>query len=257
MKRLTILEIDQCRSTNDEAWKSTEAPTLVVAHRQTAGRGRQGRSWQAGPYGNIAMSLFVAPPAEGTNWVPLAAGVAAIEALEQAAELCQAAPDALAPLRLKWPNDIFASNRKIGGILCESRVSGERVSGLVIGIGINMISAPELADVVTASFFGDVVQNVGDTQPTLIVAARWLVIREWANRLGAWIEQIGLGQTDLLRRAWIRCAKLDDYPNLVVHDRNHAIVEITAGGLDSRGRLEARLKTDPSRTVYLDQADSL
>jgi BirA family biotin operon repressor/biotin-[acetyl-CoA-carboxylase] ligase len=94
--------------------------SVVVADRQTAGRGRLGRRWQSRAGGGLAASFVVAP----NPLASLAAGVAAAQACGP-------------PVRLKWPNDLLLKGRKLGGILVEGRPGR-----MVVGIGINLAWAP-------------------------------------------------------------------------------------------------------------------
>jgi BirA family transcriptional regulator, biotin operon repressor / biotin---[acetyl-CoA-carboxylase] ligase len=100
----------------------------LVADRQTAGRGRQGRVWES-PKGNFYGSMLVAvrPEDPSIGGLSLAAGLG----------LCTAVGD---PATLKWPNDLLIGGAKVAGVLLER--SGDAV---VIGIGINLIIAPEIA----------------------------------------------------------------------------------------------------------------
>ncbi|MBQ0929216.1 biotin--[acetyl-CoA-carboxylase] ligase [Ideonella alba] len=105
------------------------APCLLVAERQTAGRGRLGRQWQSGVGDALTFSLAV--PLARANWsgLSLAVGVALAEAVDPAN----------AWLRLKWPNDLWlADGRKLGGILVEGLPlpQGPRVA--VVGVGLNL-----------------------------------------------------------------------------------------------------------------------
>ena len=95
--------------------------SIVVADHQSAGRGRLDRRWEAAP----GTALLVSFVLERDPLLSLAAGVAAAQA-------CGAS------VRLKWPNDLLAGERKLGGILVE--VTGHRA---ICGIGINLTSAPE------------------------------------------------------------------------------------------------------------------
>ena len=129
--RVVLAETD---STSLEAARRAPArPTWIMAERQTAARGRRGRSW-AMPPGNFAASLV---------WRP--SGDAASHALRSfAASL--ALHDALtgmgvAGLSLKWPNDVLLDDGKLAGILLESPAPGL----LILGIGINLIAAPDAA----------------------------------------------------------------------------------------------------------------
>lgn len=101
-----------------------------VATTQTAGRGRAGRRWRSLP-GNLHATIVAVPP-EGRNPADLAfvAGLAAMNAL------AEAAPGAA--FALKWPNDVLCGGRKIAGVLIEG---GE--TGYAVGVGMNLASAPE------------------------------------------------------------------------------------------------------------------
>lgn len=110
-----------------------------AARRQVAGVGRQGRKWESSA-GNLHLSIafprdFVPPHLR--DILPLAVGVAAVKWLERAASVRAV---------LKWPNDIVLDCSKIGGILCEATVSGMTWTGAVVGIGINLTTAPPLED---------------------------------------------------------------------------------------------------------------
>jgi BirA family transcriptional regulator, biotin operon repressor / biotin---[acetyl-CoA-carboxylase] ligase len=112
--------------------------SVVWADTQTAGRGRHGRAWSSPP-GNLYVSVLLRPSAACVPLLPLAAGVAVAEGLETLG---------VAP-RLKWPNDVVALDRKLGGILAESSSTGSAIDWVVVGIGVN-VRAPvpsELGDV--------------------------------------------------------------------------------------------------------------
>jgi BirA family transcriptional regulator, biotin operon repressor / biotin---[acetyl-CoA-carboxylase] ligase len=121
-------------STNDVALEAVRAGEpaglVVVADRQTAGRGRSGRRWEdregQGGTGSLLCTAVVAEPAAATSLVPLAAGLAVADAVRRQG----------ARPRLKWPNDVLLQGRKTAGILVERHeVAGEAV--LLVGIGIN------------------------------------------------------------------------------------------------------------------------
>jgi len=131
--------LDRVDSTMAEAMR--RAPTLsgpcwIVAHEQTAGRGRRGRAWTAGQ-GNLAATLVMQP--EGT------AAQAALRSFVAALALHEALAQVLgtdAPLSLKWPNDVLLNGGKVAGILLESTGTGQGVSHLAVGIGVNLRAAP-------------------------------------------------------------------------------------------------------------------
>ncbi len=104
---------------------------VVVTDYQTAGRGRQGRVWQSGPGESLMFSVVLRPelPPALLPRVTMAGGVAVYEALQ---------PLLGARLALKWPNDILAGGRKLGGLLAEATWLGDRRVVVVLGAGINV-----------------------------------------------------------------------------------------------------------------------
>jgi BirA family biotin operon repressor/biotin-[acetyl-CoA-carboxylase] ligase len=123
-------------STNDAArdLAGQGAPdgTVVVADAQTAGRGRAGKSpWLTPPRTSLAVSVLLRPllAPDALPRLGLAAGVAAAGAIRTVAGVAAG---------LKWPNDVVAGGRKLGGILVECALQGTAVSHAVVGIGLNV-----------------------------------------------------------------------------------------------------------------------
>lgn len=144
---LPHLHVRELDSTNERAKElgADGAPhgTLVTADRQTAGRGRQGRRWEAPAGRALLASVIVRPLDERDALLPLAAAVAVCEACERTAPVnCW----------IKWPNDVWIDRRKVAGILVEGRPQ-ERWA--VVGVGVNVTTAavelpPELRDTATS-----------------------------------------------------------------------------------------------------------
>lgn len=106
--------------------------TCVVAEEQSAGRGRGGKAWSSAPGLGIWLSLLVRPrEVPSPELLPILTGVAAAAALDPFI-----APEQVG---LKWPNDLYAGERKIGGILCEAVWAEGRISAVVAGIGLNVL----------------------------------------------------------------------------------------------------------------------
>ncbi len=116
-------------------------PTWIMAHTQTAARGRRGRPWSM-PTGNFAASLLLRPT-EPPAQVALRSFVAAL-ALQDAFVAATARPQAFS---LKWPNDVLLHGGKVAGILLESLGPPGEVQHLVIGFGVNLAHAPTAAEV--------------------------------------------------------------------------------------------------------------
>jgi BirA family transcriptional regulator, biotin operon repressor / biotin---[acetyl-CoA-carboxylase] ligase len=130
---------DSLPSTNREAVQLAQAEvehgTVVAADSQTAGRGRLSRTWFSPPGANLYCSVILRaarPPerlTEWLSWLPLISALAAAEAIEQVSSL---------HVSVKWPNDLLISERKVGGILCESGAGMRSDPFQIIGIGINV-----------------------------------------------------------------------------------------------------------------------
>lgn len=176
----TIEVVTETGSTNSDLISRAVAGADVdgvvrIAEHQTAGRGRHGRKWSAPPRGQIAMSIGVAAhrvPSDGWGWLPLAVGVAVVEAIT--AE-CPVRPG------LKWPNDVMAGGRKLAGILAE--MAGP-ASTIVVGVGLNATMSPaEVPDAISLSQLG-----VAHVDRHALTCA---ILREAAGRIAAWRDSGG------------------------------------------------------------------
>jgi len=130
-----IVYFEETDSTNVQAMRLARdgAPegTLVVAERQTHGRGRMGRSWSSPAYVNLYASWILRPalaPAAAPQ-LSLAAALGVARAL---------APLAAGKVAIKWPNDCLLDGRKVAGILTEMDAELDRVRAVVVGIGVNL-----------------------------------------------------------------------------------------------------------------------
>lgn len=125
---------ERVTSTMDEAHAlaagGAPAGTLVIADAQTAGRGRQGRAWSSAPGAGVWLTLVERPSDAGAlDVLSIRAGLAMAPALD---------PFAPGPVRIKWPNDLYSGELKLGGILIEARWRGERLDWVAMGVGINL-----------------------------------------------------------------------------------------------------------------------
>lgn len=104
--------------------------TVVIAGRQTRGRGRRGRGWES-PLGGAWFSLLLRPSVElcRSGCISVLLAVAIARALREQYAL---------PVSVKWPNDLFLERKKLGGMLIELSTVGERIEWLIAGIGINV-----------------------------------------------------------------------------------------------------------------------
>lgn len=117
----------------------------VLARRQTAGRGTQGRSWE-GKAGNLHLSVLLRP-ADPLRQVPQWGLLAAVALSDATAEIVPAAT----AIALKWPNDLLLRGAKAAGILAEAAGGLDgRIAWLCLGVGVNLAHAPEVPGRATA-----------------------------------------------------------------------------------------------------------
>ena len=188
--KLTV--VDVTGSTNDdllEAGKQGAPHGMgLAAHAQTAGRGRRGHKWDS-TAGNLLLSIVLRPRVDSAKYSGLAAvsGLAVLEALEKQGLANE--------IGLKWPNDLVARGRKLGGILVEAARDNEGKPFAVCGIGVNVNYVPsEVPDGgLPAIGLSDLNENV----PTVDVLLREVyhavvnAVNAWAERLNAMEEDAG------------------------------------------------------------------
>ena len=146
------------------AARGAPAGTLVIANEQTAGRGRGGKSWQSSPGAGLWLTLIERPSdSSGLGVLSLRVGLAAAEALDRFA------PE---PIRLKWPNDLYIDQGKLGGILVEARWREQAVEWVAIGLGVN-VRAPTNVETAAGLEPGtDRLDVLGDLIPAVLAASR-------------------------------------------------------------------------------------
>ncbi|MFG3593475.1 biotin--[acetyl-CoA-carboxylase] ligase [Bradyrhizobium sp. RDI18] len=203
-----LAAFDQIGSTNAEAMARARngeiGPMWFVTTEQTAGRGRRQRAWSA-PRGNLASSILevmdVSPAVAAT--LGFAAGLSlesALQKLSIEANMRRAGADSL-KFALKWPNDVLAERQKLAGILLEAEaVAGSRLA-VVVGIGTNVIAAPE-GTPTPATSLAALGVHVGAEELFTALSDAWVEFRGiWDNGRGfaeirkAWLERaFGLGE---------------------------------------------------------------
>lgn len=126
-------------STNDIAlaWAEEDGRdfSLVIANEQTKGRGRSGRSWQTPPDSALALSLLLLPKNRENQNISLFTGLGALALATALEENYALKPE------IKWPNDILVNGKKVAGILVEANWIGDVAKGVVLGMGVNILSS--------------------------------------------------------------------------------------------------------------------
>jgi BirA family biotin operon repressor/biotin-[acetyl-CoA-carboxylase] ligase len=198
-----LAAFDQIGSTNAEAIARARdgerGPMWFVTSEQTAGRGRRHRPWIA-PRGNLASSILevidVSPAVAAT--LGFAAGLALEAALQKVsveASLRAAGSDHM-KFSLKWPNDVLAGPQKLAGILLEAEAVADGRLAVVVGIGINVIAAPE-GTPTPATSLAALGINIGAEELFTVLSDSWAEFR------GIWDQGRGFGE---IRRLWLERA---------------------------------------------------
>jgi BirA family biotin operon repressor/biotin-[acetyl-CoA-carboxylase] ligase len=197
-------------STNDRAKELAAAgcpdSTVVVADEQTAGRGRAGRGWLTPAGAALAVSLVLRPESlsaeDLVGWTAVGA-LSVREALQRLGASCE----------IKWPNDVLLARRKVAGVLTEAAWDGDRVSSLVVGIGVNVradsVPGPRTLDYPAISVEAAVDRAVDRAEllvDILSALGRWAEGYRLARVLAAWETALAFrGETvhvEGLGRAW-------------------------------------------------------
>jgi BirA family transcriptional regulator, biotin operon repressor / biotin---[acetyl-CoA-carboxylase] ligase len=195
-----LAAFDSIGSTNAEAISRARAgeygPIWFVTSEQTAGRGRRHRPWIA-PRGNLASSILevidVSPAIAAT--LGFAAGLALEAALQRVsieASLRAAGSDFM-KFSLKWPNDVLAGRQKLAGILLEAEAVPDDRLAVVVGIGTNVVAAPE-GTPTPATSLAALGVNIGAEELFGALSDSWTEFR------GIWDDGRGFGE---IRRLWL------------------------------------------------------
>ncbi|MEE9190453.1 MAG: biotin--[acetyl-CoA-carboxylase] ligase [Candidatus Neomarinimicrobiota bacterium] len=229
----SILPFDELDSTNSQALRLHRSNItnglVIVTDKQTGGRGRRGNNWHSTPGKSLTFSVIIFPdvPLINSGLLSLLAGVAVAETMEKY--------DIEA--KLKWPNDIIIFDKKIGGLLCETRVVQNQVDTFVIGIGLNInedrIDFPET--IVNSATSVKIILNK--------IVQRESVLIHLLSQLETWIDHIE--NKDKIISTWLaRCAHLEQVISIKIKGNT---VSGIFSGLTDYG--EAIIETNGKETI--------
>jgi BirA family biotin operon repressor/biotin-[acetyl-CoA-carboxylase] ligase len=226
--------LDETDSTNAEARRRALAgergPLWIAARRQSAGKGRRGRSWEGGG-GNLHATLLLT--------TDRSAGEAAQLSFVAALAVCDLARAYVDPAkaRVKWPNDLMIGDAKAAGILLESGPAPGGGLWVAVGIGVNLAYAPQNVDR-PATRFADHAASVPDVATALQGLA--FAFAEWQ---AVWEAQ----GFDAIARAWTsRAYRLGEPAQARLANET---VSGVAEGLDADGALSLRLNDGTVRKI--------
>ncbi|MDC0155316.1 biotin--[acetyl-CoA-carboxylase] ligase, partial [Nitrosopumilus sp.] len=144
---------DSIDSTQTEALKianeSNKEGTIIIAEKQTGGKGRSGRKWVS-PKGGIWFSIILHPKFDISNVTlfPIASSLALSNAIEKTCKITT---------ELKWPNDLTIKGKKLAGMLVDASLESNKIENLVLGVGINFeVNSKEIEKALknTPNFYG-------------------------------------------------------------------------------------------------------
>jgi BirA family transcriptional regulator, biotin operon repressor / biotin---[acetyl-CoA-carboxylase] ligase len=224
--QFVIHRFDRLNSTNQTLWELIDqgavAGTVVIAAEQSSGRGQWGRQWNSSR-GGLYLSAY---------WTP---GIAADQVLQLT--LCSAWGIAVAlrdrhiPVALKWPNDLVLRDRKLGGILTETRVKRGLITQAIVGVGINWENLVPETGINLTSYWQKFPQN--PTIATLDELAQIILqglVRGWQFWQQEGIAALQTSYTALLVNIG-QVVELESQSGVVV-------------GVEADGRLRVRLKSE-------------
>ncbi|QDX82967.1 biotin--[acetyl-CoA-carboxylase] ligase [Denitratisoma sp. DHT3] len=233
--RLDIDAVAECDSTNtrllERAQAGAPSGTVLVADKQTAGRGRRGRQWVSAPGDSLTFSLLwrFPPASPAPAALSLAVGLALARGLE--------ALD-VREVGLKWPNDLLLRGRKLAGVLVELQ-AGE-VRSAVIGIGLNLRLPADLPPEVAAAALGQALP-LGPQAPS-----RETVLAALLAALVTTLDEYADGGFAALREAWLA---RHAWQGLPVRISGGEVAEGRCLGVDEDGALLLASATGPRRIL--------
>lgn len=224
--RFDVDVLAECLSTNtlllQRAGEGAPAGSVIVADRQTAGRGSRGRHWAAAPESSLTFSVLWRFDGgfEKISGLSLAVGVAVVQALEACGAI---------GVTLKWPNDILYRNAKLGGILVELHAEEDGALA-VIGIGLNLqrpdnVRLLEMA--LPPAALADLLPGLPD---------RHVLFAQLLISLARVFDQFGQGGFAALRETWQACNAWQDRPVRLLRE-GRVEYEGICRGADSDGAL--------------------
>jgi BirA family biotin operon repressor/biotin-[acetyl-CoA-carboxylase] ligase len=205
---------------------------VVISEMQTGGKGRLGRKWLS-PKGNLYLSVILRPdiPIYKAPLITLMGAVAVASAVRAACEVEAA---------IKWPNDIYLSGKKVGGLLTEMSAEQDRIRHVVLGIGLDvnmkLDALPDDIQLLTTTLAVETGNKVNRTS----------LLRQILIELERWYEAFLRNDADVLKE-WERLNMT--LGNRVAVSGHGGTLEGRAQAIDGEGRLIIKLDDGTSRTV--------
>ena len=225
-----ILIYNEVESTNSIAnellKKGYPSGTVVIADRQTKGKGRLGRTWISPAGKNLYMSMAIKPtiPPKFATLLTLTSAVACTTALRRLTDI---------PVLIKWPNDMLIEDKKVGGILTEVKIEGERIKSAVVGIGINVNMTEN-----------DIPEEIKEIATSLKIYkgedySRSLLALEIIKEFDRWYQLLEKRQRKTIIDRWMQLSgTMGRQVKIILTDKE---LKGTAEAIDEEGRLIVKL----------------
>ena len=223
-------EIDSTQNFAEQiALDEKENGTIVIAEKQTAGKGRLDRKWTS-PKGGIWFSLIIHPKFDvsTSTLVPIAGAVALAKAVKNTLNI---------DVSVKWPNDITLNGKKVAGMLVDASFQANNIDYLILGIGINFdIDAKKIEKRLSksANFYGvNSLRKKDDSTPPKIL------LREFLVQFEKTLIQLNKGEKAKIVKEWTK--KADKIGKKISINTSDGKISGVAQGIDNDGAL--KLKT--------------
>ena len=229
-KRVEAFEL--VPSTNDIVWsyaaKGMPEGVTVLAEHQALGRGRHGRTWESTPRAGVLMSVLLRPELrpDSVQLLTVMAAVACAQSIQEQLRL---------PALIRWPNDVTIRERKVAGILVESRASAEGGAAFVMGVGVNVNTPADSLSPQVRRTATSLAEQAGKR------VDRIALVRSLLRSLDRWYRELRRGERDKIAEQWRQYSS-----TLGQH------VTITQDGASYRGRV-LDVSVEHGLIVRLDQ----
>lgn len=213
---------DTLPSTNSQTWQlrqeNIKPPFFVIARQQTAGKGQRGNIWRS-PIGGLYLSIIleVNLSIESLNHLTLFSVKGIVAALRKVD----------IPVEIKWLNDLILNEKKLGGILCETRIEQKIIKELVIGIGINYENITPDNGISLKGYFDKINNKNILSMNSLIENIITGILSSYENYLNFGIDNI-----------------VNEYNNLIYNNQKRVIIDKIKGtilGINNQGNLQVKI----------------
>ena len=209
-------------STNTEAWElvgeDENHGTIVITENQTNGKGQKNKTWGMVPGKSLVFSLILTKnyPIDHSGLICLSVSLALIESLNKRGLDAQ----------LKWPNDLFIDGKKIGGILCETKIEKNDIKNMVIGVGVNVNESIAEHD-----------ESIQKNLTTMFEVSkhphqRELIVAEFINSFELMLNKLSTEPNQIIEEWLDKCMHLNEK---ILFLQNEKILEGVFCGLDNNG----------------------